>query len=93
VKQTKITEGRRGGEKVKNYCARLKYSSSSTTVALENGHVPTTWQEPELMFRNNGLLHHSIVSAAGLLSFMLANSAMLANSFSTSTCFAIFELI
>jgi len=29
----------------------------STPVALENGHLPTTWQEPELMFHNNGLLH------------------------------------
>jgi len=36
------------------------------------------------MFRNNGLLHHNVISAAGLL---------LANNFSTSTCFAIFELI
>jgi len=29
--------------------------------------LPTTWQESELMFRNNGLLHHNVVIAAGLL--------------------------
>jgi len=27
-----------------------------SAVALENGHLPTTWQESELMFRNNRLL-------------------------------------
>jgi len=48
--------------------ARLNYSSPSTTVALEKSQLPTTWQEPELMFRNNGLLHHNGVTAAGLLS-------------------------
>ena len=36
-------------------------------VALENVHLPTTWQESELMFRNNGLLHHNVIIAAGLL--------------------------
>jgi len=35
--------------------------------ALENGHLPTTWQEFELIFRNNGLLHHNVMIAAGLL--------------------------
>jgi len=34
---------------------------------LENGHLPTTRQEPELVFRNNGLLHHNVITAAGLL--------------------------
>jgi len=48
--------------------ARLNYSSQSTTVALENGHLPTTWQESEVMFRNNWLLHHNVIIAAGLLS-------------------------
>jgi len=52
--------------------ARLNYSSPSTKVALEFGKwsfaLPTTWQEPKLMFRNNGLLHHDVVIAAGLLS-------------------------
>jgi len=38
------------------------------TVALENGQLLTTRQEPELMFHNNGLLHHNVVTAAGLLS-------------------------
>jgi len=37
-------------------------------VALENRHLPTTWQEPELMFRNNGLLHHNVMITAGLKS-------------------------
>ena len=37
-------------------------------VALENGHLPTTQQEPELIFRNNGLLHHNLIIVAGLLS-------------------------
>jgi len=46
--------------------ARLNYSSPSTTVALENVHLPTTWQVSELMFRNNGLLHHNVITAAGL---------------------------
>jgi len=33
------------------------------TVALENrnGHLPTTRQESELMFRNSGLLHQCIL--------------------------------
>ena len=31
--------------------ARLNHSSPSTTVALKNVHLPTTWQESELMFR------------------------------------------
>jgi len=44
------------------------YSSPITTVTLENGQLPTTRQEPELMFRNNGLLHHNVITAAGLLS-------------------------
>jgi len=48
--------------------ARLNYSSPRTTVVLENGHLPTTWQEPELMFGNNGLLHHNAIIAAGLVS-------------------------
>ena len=48
--------------------ARLTYSSPSTTVALENVHLPTTWQESELMFHNNGLLRHKVIIAAGLLS-------------------------
>ena len=60
-----------------------------TTVALENGHLPTTWQESELMLRNTGLLHHNVIIAAGLTVL----SAMLENTFSTSTCCAIFELI
>jgi len=34
-------------------------------VALENVHLPTTWQESELMFCNNGLLHHNVIIAAG----------------------------
>ena len=55
--------------------ARLNYSSTSTTVALENGHLPTT----ELMFHNNGLLHHNVI---------IVLSAMLTNNFSTSTYFA-----
>jgi len=33
------------------------------TVALENVHLPTTWQKSELMFRNNGLLHHNAIIA------------------------------
>jgi len=37
-------------------------------VALEKGQLPTTRQRPELMFRNNGLLHHNVITAAGLLS-------------------------
>jgi len=37
-------------------------------VALENVHLPTTWQGSELMFRNIGLLHHNVMIAAGLLS-------------------------
>jgi len=37
-------------------------------VALENGRLSTTGQEPELMFCNNGLLHHNVIMAAGLLS-------------------------
>jgi len=37
-------------------------------VALENCHLSTTWQESQLMFRNNGLLHHNVIIAAGLLS-------------------------
>jgi len=49
-------------------CARLNYSSPSTVVALENVHLPTTWQESELMCRNNGLLHHNVITAAGRLS-------------------------
>ena len=50
--------------------ARLNHSSPSTTVPLENGnvHVPTTWQESELMSRNNGLLLHNVIIAPGLLS-------------------------
>jgi len=28
--------------------------------------LPTTWQESELMFRNNGLLHHNLIIAVGL---------------------------
>jgi len=47
--------------------AKLNYSSPRTTVALENGQLPTTRQEPELVFRNNGLLHHNVITAAGLL--------------------------
>jgi len=30
--------------------------------------LPITWQESELMFRNNGLLHHNVIIAAGILS-------------------------
>jgi len=48
--------------------ARLNYSSPSTTVALENVHLPTTWQESELTFRNIALLHHNVIIAAGVLS-------------------------
>jgi len=48
--------------------ARLNYSSPSTTAALENDHLLTTRQESELMFRNNGLLHHNVTIAAVLLS-------------------------
>jgi len=53
---------------------------------MENGDgpLPTTWQEFELMFRNSGLLHHK--------NYCILR-AMLANNFSTSTCFAIFELV
>jgi len=36
-------------------------------VALEIGHLPTTWQESELML-HNGLLHNNVIIAAGLLS-------------------------
>jgi len=39
------------------------------TIALENVHLPTTWQESELMLRNNGLLHRGVIIAAGLLSY------------------------
>jgi len=46
----------------------LNYSTPRTTVALQNGELPSTKQEPELMFRNNGLLHHNVITAAGLLS-------------------------
>jgi len=38
------------------------------TVALENGQLPTTRQEPELIFRNNGLLHHNVITGASILS-------------------------
>jgi len=56
---------------------------------MENGDgpLPTTWQEFELMFRNSGLLHHKNYCRRTIL------SAMLANNFSTSTCFAIYELV
>jgi len=37
-------------------------------VALENAHLPATWQEPEILFYNNGLLHHNVIVAAGILS-------------------------
>jgi len=47
----------------------------------------TTWQVFELMFRNSGLLHHKNYCRRTILSVMLANH------FSTSTCFAIFELV
>ena len=47
---------------------RLNYSSPSTTAALENVHLLTTRQESELMFRNNGLLHHNVIIAEVLLS-------------------------
>jgi len=47
--------------------ARQNYSSPSTTAALKNSHFPTTWQESELMFHNNGLLHYNAIIAAGLL--------------------------
>jgi len=30
--------------------------------------LPTEWQESELMFRNNGLLHHIVIIVVGLLS-------------------------
>jgi len=59
------------------------------TVALENVHLPTTWQV-ELMFRNNGLLHHDVINCCRPTTVL---SAMLANNFSTSMCFAILELI
>jgi len=52
-----------------------------------DGPLPTTWQEFELMFRNSGLLHHKNYCRLTIL------SAMLANNFSTLTCFAIFELV
>jgi len=48
--------------------ARLNYSSPSTTAALENVYLLTPRQESELMFRNNGLLHHNAIIAAVLLS-------------------------
>jgi len=35
---------------------------------LENGHLPTIWQEPELMFRNNWFYRHNVIIAAGLWS-------------------------
>jgi len=56
---------------------------------MENGDGPllTIWQEFELMFRKSGLLHHKNYCRHTIL------SAMLANNFSTSTCFAIFELV
>jgi len=49
--------------------AGLNYSSPYTTVALENGPLPTAtkWLESDL-FRNNGLFHHNVITAAGLLS-------------------------
>ena len=58
-------------------------------VPMENGDGPllTTWQEFELMFHNSGLLHHKNYCRRTIL------NTMLANNFSTSTCFAIFELI
>jgi len=40
---------------------RLKYSSPH--------QLPTTRQEPELMFRNNELLHHNVITTAGLLAY------------------------
>jgi len=46
--------------------------------------------ESELMFHNNGLLHH-VTIAVGCRPTVL--SAMLANNFSTSMCFAISHLI
>ena len=46
----------------------IDYSSPRLTVASENGHLPTTQQEPELMFRSSGLLHCNVITAAGLLS-------------------------
>jgi len=46
----------------------LKYSSPRAAVALENGQLPTTRQEPELMFCNNGLLHHNVITAVSLMS-------------------------
>jgi len=44
------------------------YSLPSTTDALENVRLRTTWQESELMFHNSGLLHHNVMIAAGLQS-------------------------
>jgi len=48
--------------------ARLNYSSPSTTVALETVHLPITWQESELMVRNN-------CSRSTILNAMLANNS------------------
>jgi len=45
-----------------------KASLATLTVILESDHLPTTWQESELMFRNNGLLRHNVIIAADLLS-------------------------
>jgi len=36
------------------WCYNIK-SGISASVALQNVHLPITWQESELMFRNNGL--------------------------------------
>jgi len=41
------------------------------------GHLPTTWQESELMFCNNGLLYHSVIIAVSWLWAMLANPRVL----------------
>jgi len=43
---------------------------------MENGdgHLPTTWQEFELMFRNSMLLHHKNYFTPTIPSAMLANN-------------------
>ena len=41
------------------------------------GPLPTIWQESELMFPYNGLLHHSVIIAVSRLWTMLANPRVL----------------
>jgi len=51
----------------------MNYSLPSMMVALENGHLPTTWQESELMFWNNGLLYHDVIIRDQPIVFLRTN--------------------